>query len=336
MKKLCTVILCCLLLGGCSNGGDIYESASESIETSSHLTVTSTNALISELDADTEELPLITDDGNFMYKENDDKITIIKYIGESEAIVTPEEIDGKPVTKIGSDTFTHTVKETPLCDDPGPTDWEYTLLYGNAKHIVVSEGITELGNYAFSNSNIESVKLPTTLASVGEGCFRESSVKNIAFTSAQPVSVAKRAFQVCRKLEYISAVEFANFDWNSVSYCEVLTAVDGITENTIVTGEYPLTASETNYTLCRRFGAVQSGEWWYRVVDGNAEIADYTGNADEIIIPNKIDGYTVISIGNYAFSSNITADGHIIYKREYESIKIPDTVTAIGAYAFYN
>ncbi|MDY2627961.1 MAG: leucine-rich repeat domain-containing protein, partial [Lachnospiraceae bacterium] len=58
--------------------------------------------------------------------------------------------------------------------------------------------------------------------------------------------------------------------------------------------------------------------------DGNATITGYKGKASSIIIPEQIDGYTVVAIGGSAFKGNTGLT----------SVIIPDTVTSIGDEAF--
>lgn len=64
----------------------------------------------------------------------------------------------------------------------------------------------------------------------------------------------------------------------------------------------------------------------YKVLgDGTAEITGYTGISVFINIPSELDGYTVTSIGDWAFNG---------YSRMTE-VTIPDTVTNIGQGAFW-
>ncbi len=71
--------------------------------------------------------------------------------------------------------------------------------------------------------------------------------------------------------------------------------------------------------------AVTSGDFEYEILDdGTAVITGYTGTATELTIPSEIDGYTVTSIGEWAFEEYTSL----------ESITIPDIVTSIGNGAF--
>ena len=73
--------------------------------------------------------------------------------------------------------------------------------------------------------------------------------------------------------------------------------------------------------------AATSGDFKYSVLsDGTAEITDYTGSAANLTIPSTIEGYTVTSIGDYAFS----------YCDSLTSVTIPDCVKSIGNSAFYS
>ena len=58
--------------------------------------------------------------------------------------------------------------------------------------------------------------------------------------------------------------------------------------------------------------------------DNTAQITGYSGTAANLIVPDKLDGYTVTEIGKLCFSGNATL----------VSLKLPDTVTRIGTRAF--
>lgn len=47
---------------------------------------------------------------------------------------------------------------------------------------------------------------------------------------------------------------------------------------------------------------ITSGDFVYTVEDNVATIVDYTGSANALVIPQTIDGYKIVRIGDYALS----------------------------------
>ena len=71
------------------------------------------------------------------------------------------------------------------------------------------------------------------------------------------------------------------------------------------------------------------GDYNYTVLDdGTVEITSYNGSDDDVVIPSKIKGKNVTSIGRWAFTTE-DLDGSDI-----KSVVIPNTVTSIGYEAF--
>lgn len=117
-------------------------------------------------ETDAEEL----ENEDYRYKVNEDgSITLVKYIGEDAVIVTPEEIDGKPVTVIGEYCF-----------------YKKIQLSG----IKVSEGVVKIGDKAFAEDgsyddytgpgNLK-VVLPKSLKAIGNEVFQNTYITNIYF-----------------------------------------------------------------------------------------------------------------------------------------------------------
>ena len=70
--------------------------------------------------------------------------------------------------------------------------------------IVVNEGVTSIGNYAFYGyDNVTSVSLPSTVTSIGEGAFaRCSSIQNFDIHSKSIQSIGTYAFKDCTGLSH--------------------------------------------------------------------------------------------------------------------------------------
>ena len=96
--------------------------------------------------------------------------------------------------------------------------------------------------------------------------------------------------------------------------------------------------------------AKTSGDFEYTVLDnGTSEITNYKGTATDLSIPSTIDGYSVTSIGGWAFEycdsltsitipNSVTKIGDAAFSHCYSltSITIPNSVTSIGNSAFWN
>ena len=64
----------------------------------------------------------------------------------------------------------------------------------------------------------------------------------------------------------------------------------------------------------------------YDIKNGGASITGYTGSSSVVVIPEELDGKTVLSIASKAFNGNTVLT----------EVVLPDTVTAIGSAAFQN
>ncbi|MBQ2952386.1 MAG: leucine-rich repeat domain-containing protein [Clostridia bacterium] len=85
----------------------------------------------------------------------------------------------------------------------------------------------------------------------------------------------------------------------------------------LLTCAFAFAAAEGGRSTC--------GDFTYILLpDGTACIADYTGEAAELVIPAELDGVPVTAIGAYAFSAC----------RSLQRVVVPEGVTSLGASAF--
>ena len=77
------------------------------------------------------------------------------------------------------------------------------ILYGhNDENVVIPEGITEIGDGAFSRTNIKSVQFPSTLKRIGKGAFAATKLKEV-YIPANILTIDQYAFDGCNRLERV-------------------------------------------------------------------------------------------------------------------------------------
>ena len=115
------------------------------------------------------EEPVSGETDVFSYLRYSDHIEITGFSnGTLENIAIPSEIEGLPVTEIGSNAF--------------GDSWGWREDADNLKSVVIPEGVTRIGADAFAYcSNLAEISVPATLRSVGSGALRGT-----AWMKAQP------------------------------------------------------------------------------------------------------------------------------------------------------
>ncbi len=178
------------------------------------------------------------------------------------------------------------------------------------KKIIISEGVTSIGNYAFYNfSKLTSIEIPEGVTSIGyntfDGC---SSLTSIEIPDGV-TSIGDEAFSGCSSLISIEIPDsVTSIGYNTFDGCSSLTSIkipDGITS--ISAGTFSGCSSLTSIEIPEGVTSIGNSAFYY------------CRSLTSIEIPEG-----VTSIGNHAFSgcSSLT------------SIKIPDGVTSIGSDAF--
>jgi hypothetical protein len=97
------------------------------------------------------------------------------------------------------------------------------------KDIIVEEGVTAIGKYAFYRAMIETITVPTTVTSIGQGAFTEASeLKQITFASDVGLQdINDYVFQSCWSLKTLKlpstlrALRTAAFQYSGLETIEI-------------------------------------------------------------------------------------------------------------------
>ena len=226
------------------------------------------------------------------------------------SVKIPKRHMGKLVTNIVDEAFS-------ACD--------------NLENIVIPSSVTSIGDEAFSAcDNLENIVIPSSVTSIGTDAFRNcTSLTSITIPNSV-TNIGAEAFYNCESIIFYAQVESKPEGWDENFNLYNRPVIWGYISNDITTDgyEYGVSLIDSVYSVI---------------------ITRYKGNYVGLNIPEKIKGYDVKEIGNFAFSdcnnlmnvripSTVTSIGIGSFSScvKLSKIIIPSTVTNIGAEAFYN
>ncbi len=291
----------------------------------------------------------------FTYDKTSTEVTVtgLTALGKSQrTIVVPTEIDGLPVTAIADGT----VEEPTLS-----FSWQITLaiptgiktigayaFYGNdLSALKIDEGLTDIGNYAFANTNsIEKIKLPSTVKNIGEGAF--SDVTTLTSFSVEEnsslVTIGKDCFDGSLALAKFTLPDSADYiiDYRSFSGSGIAEYIDSGDTNmySVTDGAVYGTVGEKNALVL--FPVKKTGE--FRVAEGTAVIGE--GAFAECTLSAVTLPEGVVTVEKHAFyrcsATQLTIEGNTLttigeesyFGSNFRSVTLPSSVTAVANGAF--
>lgn len=175
--------------------------------------------------------------------------------------------------------------------------------------VIVDEGVTTIGSYAFATPSITDVEMPDrSLKQVGDGAFKGSLIKTI-WMSQNTTMIGKEAFADCKYLKDISIPEnIETIGEYAFARCaiNVFKLEFGINLRSI--GSYAFEGGNASYLTFEE--GVQK-------ISAGAFLGNYCGISKELILPNSL-----VSIGANVFEGT------------YKKIVIGAGITEIGEAAF--
>ena len=247
----------------------------------------------------------------FNYYEYDGNAEISSYSGCDSSVSIPSQIDGYPVTAIGSDSFYHSL-----------------LL----ESVTIPDSVTEIHGYAFAECpSLKSVTIPDSVTTIDYYAFGGCPSLKTVTIPASVESIGDYAFGYT--YEYDMETDEENYS-----------KTPGFT----IQG-YTGSAAQ-RYAIENGFSFVSIGTapvFEYEEYDGMIEILSYNGFDSSLSIPSQIDGYPVTSLGSCSFDESpflesVTIPDSVTEIHNYafddcpslKTVTIPDSVTTIGYDAF--
>lgn len=257
----------------------------------------------------------------FTYSIAGGALTIMTYTGQGGTVAIPDTIKGLPVTAIAPRAF---------------------QLSPPVTNLIIGSYVTSIGDYAFANSSLLSVRIPAAVTHIGMGAFSSSyqltsltvDQANAAYSSLDGVIFNKNqttlvAFPTGRSGLYVVPATVTNIGPAAFAYAHVtgVTLPNGL-----------LTLGDSAFQACNIPDVSIPGS-----VTSIGDSAFYWSSLHFAVIPGS-----VATIGNSAFEECQNLTGITLYPgissigdRAFAncfslgSVTLPDTVTNLGMAAFY-
>ncbi len=191
--------------------------------------------------------------------------------------------------------------------------------------------ITSIPTYAFADAGFKQVVLPATVTSIGTYAFSNSALESIDFNGAKVTSIGNYAFQGTALTEFTVPNTVTSLGYGTFYNCKQLQTVtfedgapEGAEEETLVTIGAGGSSAPKNDGSSETRGVFEDSSV-QKVVFHRVAKVPVRGFANAKSLKEIEYGDEVNEIGGY----------YTFYGCEsYTSLRVPDTVTTIGAYAF--
>lgn len=257
----------------------------------------------------------------YRYTEYDDSVTITKYQGNSEVVVIPPEINGKPVHIIDDAAFADCKKITSVSIPEGV--WRIgDSAFSNCEKLtntVIPESVSTIEAHAFEAcSSLSGIAMPPRIVTIGDGIFDQC--ENLTWIAIYDSMYNHDGYDRETWLESVGELGYEDFDEETR---ELLEESKSLLESYEVDVHEDLELSLSVDKMIDHYPGITEIFYYNDFPDG-IEIVGYEGTETSVVIPPEIIGRPVTEIGRGAFAGN----------EDMNHAVIPDSVTKIGMDAF--
>lgn len=274
--------------------------------------------------------------GTMTFELQGKKARWIKYTGEDKELTVPGEVDGCPVTSVGTrvlydekeETTVKTITSLTLPDSLEEIQADAFAGIGELTSVKFGKNVKTIGFHAFSGCGLTKVTLPDSLKVLGRGAFSANPLTEVTIPAG---------------VESVGAIPFGD--------CAGLKAIHVKGKNQAVTEKEGVLFSADGKTLIQYPNAKGKK---YTVPDGTKTIGygafGHTG-IEEITFANSLEKIDTCAFFNCGNIKNLVLPGHlkelggkafgeIVFAGEYddrayiEEIIIPASVENIGSRCF--
>ncbi len=212
------------------------------------------------------------------------------------------------------------------------------------QNIVISEGVTSIGNHAFTDCAMNSVTIPNSVTTIGDYAFNYGYKLQSITIPNSVISIGYGAFACCWSLTSIKfGSGVTSIGTHAFFECRSLTSIT--IPNSVTSIGYTVfckCTSLTSITIGANVSSIGEGAFdecssltSIKVSTGNSNYCDING-----VLLNKEKTILIAYPGGrqseYTIPNSVTSIGHGAFQHcSLSSVIIGNGVTSIGAYAFY-
>ncbi|WP_295086599.1 leucine-rich repeat protein [Ruminococcus sp.] len=288
--------------------------------------------------------------GDYQYTTDTLGAIIFKYTGTATEVTIPDEIDGYKVFAIGQDAFEHNSNIKSVILPSGIKQIRNDAFYNciALSSVKFNEGLTFIGQNAFTKTAITEVNLPSTLTDAGYA-FSGCKITKASFADGA-TTVPSRIFQNCELLTEVSLPKTVELIGGDAFYnCKSLskfTFHEGLTflgqnafTNTAITEvALPSTLTDAGYAFsgCK----ITKASFADGATKVPTRIFQNCELLTEVSLPKTVEliggdaFYNCTSLSNFTFHEGIAFLGENAFtKTAITEVALPSTLTDAG-YAF--
>jgi hypothetical protein len=222
----------------------------------------------------------------------------ITYIGNSafnynsiESLIIPNSVE-----YIGSNAFSQNLISNITLPNSIEIIEHSTFSNNSLTNINIPNSVTTIGMYAFSRNSLTEVTIPSNVTGIGKSAFAD----NLITTFILPTPTREGYDSFTGWIDNEGSIYNAGDEVSNLEIAYIANIEYTLTDNDVI------------------------------VIDGIIESCNYDFFAKNIIIPEVLDGQTILGVADKSI-------GEGVFQSKYlTSVQIPSSVTTIGDYAFYN
>ena len=237
-------------------------------------------------------------------------------------ITIPDKLGGHPVTGLGENSFSTGHFDSPL----------YDIHHTKIQSVTIPESVTSIGEGAFAGSkNLDSLTINDAATSIGAWAFDECYKLTTLKLGKNITTIGDHAFYDCRKLENVTIPDSVTSIGDS-AFAECSFTTLSLGENIKTIGNYA-------FSHCIELESVTIPQ---SVTSIGRDAFRFCNNLRSLTINGAIESMGrsafagCIRLGTLSLGENIKTIGHFAFAdcSSLTNVTIPQSVTSIGNYAF--